>query len=293
MHDPRLGRFFTVDPLTVKYSWNSTYAFSENRVLDGIDLEGREWFYAADGILLGRHGDDPTIRVFRDSYSEETTRTFMKMVHKTVYLNTFMLMTDDFEHSRNALNVVKSIYNNELGLEEERKQGVEFGYYDGHLANCECDGFGNNFDGEGNPRIGVNLNKTGSNKNDVSLALLKESNHVIDSEAGYQTLWRDVNGYLPTLNSEYFQNSTSDMKKTFLSGAGAMIWTYINASKVALDKSDSKLYMQSANHLIGEFKKKGVEFDFSKLENTLEKAGRQNIPADNNSVGVTLNGEEL
>jgi RHS repeat-associated protein len=32
MHDPRLGRFFAVDPLAGKYPWNSVYAFSENRV---------------------------------------------------------------------------------------------------------------------------------------------------------------------------------------------------------------------------------------------------------------------
>lgn len=43
MHDPRLGRFFSVDPLASKYPHNSPYAFSENRVIDGVELEGREW----------------------------------------------------------------------------------------------------------------------------------------------------------------------------------------------------------------------------------------------------------
>ena len=42
MHDTRLGRFFAVDPLAAKYPWNSPYAFSENRVLDAIELEGLE-----------------------------------------------------------------------------------------------------------------------------------------------------------------------------------------------------------------------------------------------------------
>ncbi len=42
MHDTRLGRFFAIDPLAAKYPWNSTYAFSENRVLDAIELEGLE-----------------------------------------------------------------------------------------------------------------------------------------------------------------------------------------------------------------------------------------------------------
>ncbi len=42
MHDPRIGRFFAVDPLADDYPHNSPYAFSENRVVDAIELEGLE-----------------------------------------------------------------------------------------------------------------------------------------------------------------------------------------------------------------------------------------------------------
>jgi len=42
IHDVRLGRFLSVDPLSKEYPWNSAYAFAENRVIDGIDLEGAE-----------------------------------------------------------------------------------------------------------------------------------------------------------------------------------------------------------------------------------------------------------
>lgn len=42
VHDPRIGRFLSIDPLAPKYPWNSPYAFSENRVIDGIELEGLE-----------------------------------------------------------------------------------------------------------------------------------------------------------------------------------------------------------------------------------------------------------
>jgi RHS repeat-associated protein len=34
-YDSRLGRFTSVDPLAKDYPWNSTYAFAENRVIDG------------------------------------------------------------------------------------------------------------------------------------------------------------------------------------------------------------------------------------------------------------------
>jgi RHS repeat-associated protein len=42
MHDPRLGRFFAVDPLASKYPHNSVYAFSENSTIAFIELEGLE-----------------------------------------------------------------------------------------------------------------------------------------------------------------------------------------------------------------------------------------------------------
>lgn len=41
-HQPEIGRFFNIDPLADKYVYNSPYAFSENRVVNGIELEGLE-----------------------------------------------------------------------------------------------------------------------------------------------------------------------------------------------------------------------------------------------------------
>jgi len=44
MHDPRVGRFFAVDPLAMEYPYNGPYNFSENRVIDGLELEGLELY---------------------------------------------------------------------------------------------------------------------------------------------------------------------------------------------------------------------------------------------------------
>lgn len=41
-YDPRLGKFWSVDPLAKDYPWNSPYAFAENDVIRSIDLEGAE-----------------------------------------------------------------------------------------------------------------------------------------------------------------------------------------------------------------------------------------------------------
>lgn len=64
MHDPRLGRFFAVDPLAPKYPHNSPYAFSENDVIRSIDLEGLERYI----VIFDSHGKN--IKNF-DAYSVE------------------------------------------------------------------------------------------------------------------------------------------------------------------------------------------------------------------------------
>lgn len=58
MHDPRVGRFLSLDPLSPSYPWNSPYAFSENRVIDGIELEGLETVHYS--IDLG--SDEPKLK---------------------------------------------------------------------------------------------------------------------------------------------------------------------------------------------------------------------------------------
>ena len=41
--DPAIGRFWSVDPLADDYRYQSPYNFSENRVIDGVELEGLEY----------------------------------------------------------------------------------------------------------------------------------------------------------------------------------------------------------------------------------------------------------
>jgi RHS repeat-associated protein len=44
IYNPALGKFLSVDPIGMKYAWNSTYAFAENDVIRCIDLDGLEKF---------------------------------------------------------------------------------------------------------------------------------------------------------------------------------------------------------------------------------------------------------
>ncbi|MBS1624357.1 MAG: hypothetical protein JST83_10080 [Bacteroidetes bacterium] len=45
IYDPRIAKFLSVDPLTKKYPWNSTYAFAENEPIGNVDLDGAEKYH--------------------------------------------------------------------------------------------------------------------------------------------------------------------------------------------------------------------------------------------------------
>lgn len=53
IEDPRLGRFFSVDPLASDYAFNSPYAFAENKIGLGIELEGKELFPFGEFFFFG------------------------------------------------------------------------------------------------------------------------------------------------------------------------------------------------------------------------------------------------
>ncbi|MDQ3100657.1 MAG: hypothetical protein M3R08_04670 [Bacteroidota bacterium] len=76
MHDARIGRFLSIDPLSDKYPYNSPYAFSENRVVDKVELEGLE---TGD---LPLPGYSTTLRI---PTSDELSRTFGPDAKEHVY----------------------------------------------------------------------------------------------------------------------------------------------------------------------------------------------------------------
>jgi RHS repeat-associated protein len=49
MHDPRVGRFFAVDPLIKDYPHYTPYSFGGNKVIASVELEGLEDVWVADG----------------------------------------------------------------------------------------------------------------------------------------------------------------------------------------------------------------------------------------------------
>jgi len=82
IHDTRLGRFLSVDPLAPEYPWNSTYAFAENRVIDGIDLEGREYHSAQpDSKTAARVDKNPQLVPTTYTTAKENTVVPHKIIN--------------------------------------------------------------------------------------------------------------------------------------------------------------------------------------------------------------------
>ena len=71
MYDVRIGRFLSIDPLAGKYPWNSPYAFSENRVIDGVELEGLEYLDADEArVQFTGQGLELRVENFSDTQQD-------------------------------------------------------------------------------------------------------------------------------------------------------------------------------------------------------------------------------
>ena len=76
IHDARIGRFLSVDPLFADFPWNSPYAFSENSVIGFIELEGLEKIHFMNGMLQGHTID------FTGFSEDDTKAVFLAMGYK-------------------------------------------------------------------------------------------------------------------------------------------------------------------------------------------------------------------
>jgi len=62
IYDPRVGRFLSVDPVTKNYPMLTPYQYASNRPIDGIDIDGLEFFKANDSYISMRVDYSPKLR---------------------------------------------------------------------------------------------------------------------------------------------------------------------------------------------------------------------------------------
>ncbi len=104
MDDTRLGRFFSIDPLIKSYPSNSPYAFSENRVIDGSELEGKEW--------------QQKTKIYNDGWIVMQREVKVKVKNSSNIIN-------DFEVDLLVANIIPSITKIHSVEFEEQKVAIE------------------------------------------------------------------------------------------------------------------------------------------------------------------------
>ena len=91
-HDPQIGRFIEIDPLADKYVYNSTYAYAENRPIDGVDLEGLEFARKVEANCVSFQITTQTV-LNANAVSPQMANAITQNVNKTLG-NAFSGVTD-------------------------------------------------------------------------------------------------------------------------------------------------------------------------------------------------------
>jgi RHS repeat-associated protein len=72
VYDPRLGRFLSVDPLTKKFPWLTSYQYASNSPIWAIDIDGLESDKQTDPASQPSH----PIQTIEDGYGDYIKRTY-------------------------------------------------------------------------------------------------------------------------------------------------------------------------------------------------------------------------
>ena len=133
MHDPRVGRFFAIDPLFKAYPENSPYAFSENRVIDSGELEGLERYFKADAkgssSYVGMVGKSDEIRILKNSANTNLVNQANnpKLSLKEREMSSKQLLGSSYQTyaSTNRATAVWSIENNDKSMQIGKEVGTQ------------------------------------------------------------------------------------------------------------------------------------------------------------------------
>ena len=115
-HDPSIGRFFNVDPLAEDYYYNSPYAFSENKVVAHVELEGLE----ARSANRFRKGSINISRGISNKVAERTNIRREMQLNSTDGRVVSRAESDRRHNSSQSSNQITT------GVEDATKGGVSF-----------------------------------------------------------------------------------------------------------------------------------------------------------------------
>ncbi|MCX2682139.1 hypothetical protein OOZ15_19490 [Galbibacter sp. EGI 63066] len=121
--DPAIGRFWQVDPLAEDYVHNGVYNFSENRVVDAVELEGLESVLVIDKDERPQDdGTSGTTYTGETYYLNEETGEVNGPYSSSTYPNS--KSNSDNSTKYNTLNEGEHKYNNRSGHKGGTKKGL-------------------------------------------------------------------------------------------------------------------------------------------------------------------------
>ncbi|PZO26507.1 MAG: hypothetical protein DCF13_13750 [Flavobacteriaceae bacterium] len=211
MHDPRVGRFFAVDPLFREYPFYSPYSFSGNRVLDAIELEGLE---PAQARNTRPFRNRPSIRRMEDLMRGRTSPHINRIYMRTLGFNLDfkILNTNAFRNAQRNHNEFVRKFN-----------------LDPRTFNSET--------GEPNP-IGLtprSLELVSSLSNFYKD--LKDNYNLSVKHVDYSTRIEDTNSYVK-VSSEYMFDGVCQLKLSLAESMYQELFNNMVSDKVKQDKSE-------------------------------------------------------
>jgi len=113
IYDSRLVRFKSTDPLTKSYPMLTPYQFASNSPIAGVDLDGLEFYYAADGSYLGQSKKGGTQLRIATKYEAKNGGT--SIIHSYKEYKTNSEVSRLGRNERGNFTGIKTLSNDDIG----------------------------------------------------------------------------------------------------------------------------------------------------------------------------------
>ncbi len=292
IYNPALGKFLSVDPLTKNYSMLTPYQFASNIPISGVDLDGLEWFYSADGSLIAKYGDDATIKIASNKRQELEVLFSIRLANKDPNNKTGLKslaasMTGFRDAELKVRNkIVTQLYRTNINskskvtLSAEPAIGVNSGSTKEDESNINI-----------NPNAGENGEWLANNAYNILTTLVHEEGHRATPQKDEKTFGKHFEIHLKAVNSKFFKFTTAN-KKNY---DKAISESYINGNPPGDYSMEEQLEKYIKNDGTGNLKdninKEGYELYYNKYKKHIEQHNKTFELKGVNAVKVRTNKE--
>jgi len=135
-HSKTNSRFLSVDPLARQFPWNTPYSYAENRPINGIDLEGREFSKSITNTNDGKTLIQITVKVNVnfDNVSPKLQEAYKKAIQEKFSQVISSASGGNTQYSGEVQFDTKATINITAGYKDENTMGVGTSFIPGQSA---------------------------------------------------------------------------------------------------------------------------------------------------------------